>query len=259
MFRTLFPIMLETPADGGSGAPAAAPPEAAAPAAPPAPAGDAPWSSDLAGLGLDASSLAAVDGYIRERWQPRMTQYEQQVRELAPAQELWKDFHEDPDGTFVAVGAQLFGEDKVAALQEVLAAQAAAAEAPTSEPLDPRLQALLDEREQVEQKTAYDAAVAQVKEAKPDLVEEWFHPFVVAAEGHMDEAVTRYDQWLTSVQSRFAPAEEQAPAPPATLGGGGQDGPAAPPVSEKYASLDDALDATLADMRRAQVAPVGTV
>lgn len=257
MFRNLFPVLFDPDERPGGGEPAPV-----APPAPTPPANDAPWSADLAGLGLDDTARAAVDGYLRQTWQPRMTQYEQQVRELAPAQELWKDFHEDPDGTFIAVGSQLFGEDKVDALQALLAEQQAAAAESDAEPtgqLDPRLQALLDEREAVAHREAYENAISQVKAVKPDLVEEWFHPFVVAAEGHMDDAVARYDAWLGSVQSKLGAAPPAPADAPATLGGGSPDGPAAPPVAETYGSLDDALDATLAEMRRGTVAPVGTV
>jgi hypothetical protein len=263
VFRKLFPILMETPDDGGSGGGDPAAP--AAPAAPPAaPAGDAPWSADLAGLGLDDTARQAVDGYLRAQWQPRMTQFEQQLSEAAPARELWQDFHANPQETYLAVGAQLFGDEKASELEALIAAAEAADEgddAPSA-PSDPRVQAMLEDYEARQRSDAYSAKLAEVKAAHTDLDEELFHPFVIAADGDFGQAVARYRAYVEQFKAKHgvSPEVPQVPDAPATLGLSGGDGPAVPPpTTERYDSLDAALDATLAEMRTGSAPAVGTV
>ena len=64
-------------------APAAAEPTAPAAAEPTAPAGH-PWDADLAGLQLAPEHSKAVSDYLAAQWQPRMTQYEQDLK-------TWRD------------------------------------------------------------------------------------------------------------------------------------------------------------------------
>jgi hypothetical protein len=256
LFRNLFPVLLDTDETPGGGEPT---PEAA-----PAPTSDAPWASDLQGLGLDADSFGKVDGYLRQSWQPRMTQFEQQVAELAPARELYQDFV-NPDtaaDTFLAVGAQLFGDEKAEALAKLIAEQEAAAAAEPAAPaqqLDPRVQALIEREEAAEREAAYRSELDRVKSTNPDLDEDLFHPFVIAADGNIDAAVQRYNQWHGQARSKFAPAEAGEAAPPTALGTGDGGGTAVPPTSPRYDSIDAALDATLAEMRPGTPPAVGTV
>src|SRR5437870_1506449 len=52
--------------------------------------------------------------------------------------------------------------------------------------MDPRIQELLDEREEQQAQMAYDAELARI--GLPDQEQELFHPFVISAEGDFDRA-----------------------------------------------------------------------
>lgn len=230
----------------------------------PAPAGDAPWSTDLSALGLDESQAAAVDGYLREKWQPRMTQYEQQVAKLAPAAELWQDFQADPQGTYAAVGEQLFGDEFAQNLNGLWQPADETEETPAAvepAPIDPRVQALIDAEEARQQRAAYEARLAEVREQHQDVEPELIAPFVVAAEGDWNMAVQAYQHWMGQARERFGLTVPEEVLPPTAVGtSAAQGGTTPPPVQQQFGSLDDALDSAMDDMRAARApSTVGTI
>jgi hypothetical protein len=254
-FRNLFPVLLDPDERPGGGGEAPAP-EAVVPSLP-----DSPWSSDLSGLGLEGDSLTRVDAYLRGTWQPRMTQFEQQLAQSANARELWDDFQADPRNTYLAVGAQLFGDEKVEALEKLLAQQEEAAQAQEAEsPTDPRVAKMLEDYEARQQREAYERQLGAVKAANPELDEDLFHPFVIAAEGNFDDAVSRYNTYMGTVQAKYGQPQIEVPDAPTTLGiGDGDGGSVVPPTAERYDSIEAALEATLAEARGGSAPAVGTV
>lgn len=229
----------------------------AAPAAPAA----GPWSSDLASYIADDNARAEADRYLREKWQPHVTQLEQQIAQAKPALALHQDFVDDPAGTLVAVGQQLYGEEFGQQLQGLLTADEGNEPEPEHEPtpapaVDPRVQRMVEAFEANEQQQAYQSLLANAKTSNPDITieDEIFHPFVIAADGDFDQAVAQYRAFQAKVAQHFGPAGEPVAAPPATLGSDAT-GVAVPPIQPKYDSLDAALDDTLAEMR-ANRAPV---
>lgn len=283
MFRTnLFPTFYETP-DGTTTA-GAQPPQA--PAQAPPQTAPAPWSADLeqafANLPEEvrADAIAAADGYMRERVQPRITQLES-----SPAQRLYKDLTDENkvDTTVAAVVAQVYGEDVaqkfidlfgedgegVVPGQEGAAVEAAAAAASKDdeEQDDPRLQWVEEQqaREQRQQDEAeYSAALDEII-AEPEfkLVPEdkdLLHPFMASSET-VGEAVAKYHAYVEAFSKRHgvtpAEAEQQRQEgqepPPATLGSQGAAGPSgAAPAQVQYKTWDD-LGAALTDYQAERV------
>lgn len=243
-------------------APVAAVEPPAAPA-PPA-AGDAPWAKDLATLFPDETVRTQVDTYLRANVQPHVTKLEQ---EYAPARALWQDLQGDNSvETYVDAARQLYGDEVADVIESTLAAQLAEPEPPVADPAAPATAALTPEQQaavnwaqsqQVE--SEYKSELARVKEAGAVITsaqkEAWFANFVVGAEGDFDEAARR---WEASGLANVPDAEPapvvptpEVPAPP-TLGDGG--GPVLP-TEKRYASISDAVDDAMDDLRAARAAP----
>jgi hypothetical protein len=205
--------------------------------APPAavPAKVAPWDADLAERFPDEATRSAVSAYLGERVQPYVTQLEQSE---VQANELLSDFHNAPKDTFLEIAQELIDAeaitpedvtDYLATLTPAERAEGAQAQAPAQGPpqRDPEVQALLDERQAAQEKAAFDAEYAKVKETNPDVHFDYdlFLP-VVADTGDFDQAVTKYQEKYgpyleyAKQQAAAAAAAEAsgAPAPPATLG-----------------------------------------
>ncbi len=273
MLTNLTRILFRHEDGTGAGAPAAedvagAPAAEAAAIPEPQPG---PWSADLEAFFEDPQVRAQADQFLREKVQPRVTKFEQESSQYAPARELYDDLLSDTDGTLNAIVTQIYGDDVAAAVAQAIqggASQEDVAEALTPEQgaLPPEVKALLDdvkplvERDKEEQaRNAYRQELDRVKEEFPGLVEDEFHPFVVTAEGDMGAALEGYKRWLTGIEARYGPRPVEEAAPPAALG---TEGAAAvsPSVAVKYGSLAEALDATLDEMRAARApTPVGAV
>ncbi len=221
-----------------------------------------PWASDLESYFDDPQVRAQADRFLRERVQPRVTQIEQERSEYAPARELYDDLRSDPETTLRAITGQLYGDDVAEAIAKLLDEGETEPGTPEAQPapeLPREVQELIAERNERLAAEAYEAELARVKQQIPDLVEDEFHPFVVSAQGNMDKAVAVYQRWRQGVEERYGTPSAAQDPPPAALGSEGSS-PVAPPVQQKYDSLDAALDATMDDLRRARdVTPVGTV
>lgn len=252
--------MFETPAEPSG---QAAEPAPAAPAPqPPAPAGDSPWAADLAGIVPDEALRGNVDGYLREKWQPRVTQLEQQVAASRDASRLYEDLRESPVETYLAMTEQLFGEEALTHAQQMFAIEqanqeAAAAQGTEAPPMDPRLQALLDREEQAQREAAYAQELATIRAQDPELQDEIFHPFVIAADGDFTAAHESYRAFVAQAKQLYGGAAVES-TPPPTVVGTESAGTTAPPIAPRFDSLDAALDDTLDEMNgRKSITPVG--
>lgn len=241
--------------------------------------GSGPWADDLAEMFSDEGVRSQVDGFLRQRVQPRVTRLEQSVADLEPAKELYTAFEEDPGLTYLEITEELFGPEMAETVREELLQRFAEGEAPavdedlpgverTQQELDPRVARAVERVEEQEEREAYERELRRIKEQDSGLVDDDFHPFVLAAEGDFDKAYAGYKQWRDRVESRYreqfgssqeteeSEAQEQ---PPAVLGSDVQT-PAAPPTEKRYESMDEALDDMIADIK-ANKAPqvVGSV
>lgn len=239
---------------------------AAAPPAPPAPAptpGDGPWAADLQTLFTDEQVRGQVDQFLRSKVQPYTTQLEQQAAAARDAQRLYSDLNENPYDTYVALTTEMFGEEAgnalLAQLQQQVGAQEqqpAAPEQPTppaGAPADPRVENVINWFEQQQAEQQYDAELARIQQAHPDVNADLFHPFVAAAEGDFDQAYQLYSTYGQQWAAANATAGEQPAAPP-TLGSVGQ---TAPPGAgdPQPKTIADAVDAFVASQRANAEAP----
>lgn len=239
-----------------------------------APTNTAPWAADLAATFTDPEIQAQVDGFMREKVQPRVTQLEQQVAGLSDAQEYYNDLTTDPGKTWVSLTHEILGDDLagkvLAALSDETPAEpAAATTATTTETpsgLAPEDQQFLAKMREKEAKAEYSAQVEAfvTEKADPSLKSRWFHPFVAAAGGNLEVAYGGYKEWVEDFKAgntTATPAEaaaETAADPPPTLNSGAG-GAAQVPTVKKYRSMDDAIDDVWKDMAGAAPSTVGSV
>lgn len=221
---------------------------------------DTPWAQDIAAQFDDPATRAAVDGFLREKVQPYVTQLEQSTQVNRDAERLWNDFTSEPVDTFGAVAVELFGQEKADALRELLSQEDA--DVDTEETLDDDTTLTIDDdelpehvREAVEyvqnerQQREWDQAFNQVVSDNEDIdiPEELFYPFVTAADGDLDAAVDAYRGWYKTAQEKFGlnpPNPDDIPDPPPTVKTGN---PTAPPTERKGLTLDDAMDEFFAE------------
>lgn len=252
----------------GPDEPVAAPPVAAAPvasepvvpvAAPVAapPPSDSPWAADLNATFQDETVRGQVDSFLRGHVQPHVTRIEQ---ESAPARELFRDLQGDESvETYIGVAAQLYGDEVAAVLQATLAEKFGGGEetepvAGEPAPMDARTAEAVAYYESRQAEDLYNSELAKAIEADPSIKgrESRFANFVVGSEGDFPEAQKRWAASRLEDQAEWAPQAPAAPAP-ATLTD--QGAPATAPQVTQQMTIDDALEATLADMRAARGAP----
>lgn len=246
--------------------PAPAPVVAEVPPPAEPPSGGSPWDADLAALVPDEALRGQVSGYLGEKWQPRMTQLEQELAAAKPGSAMYDDFLKDPIGTYRAIGAQMFGDEFGVQLDTMLEGDetpppVTPAEQLAAPPMDPRVQAVVEAHETQQHQAQYRQNLDRLKGPDPEnpqLNEELFHPFVVAAEGDFDQAFASYKEWEKQVAAAYGPpavVDPAAPPAPVTLAEGGT----APPVAKKYTSIDEALYDTLDEMRATRTPAPATV
>lgn len=225
------------------------------------PANPGPWSADLEAAFDDPTQRAAVDAFLREKVQPRVTQLEQAQAPNRAAERLYEDFTNSPIDTYYSVTEELFGTEAAEAVKASLAGDEGSPDVDDDILDDPDadLSSLPPEaREAIEyiqdqrQEKAYQAEIDRIQHDKPDLDldPELFSPFVMAADGDLEVAVENYEAFL----SRFGPkAEGEAPPPPEAPPTVGQDrtGATTPPTEKHYDSLDEAMDDYFAETREA--------
>ncbi len=268
------------PDEGTGAAPGTAPeggqvPEPAAPVpAQPAAAGQGagPWAADLETRFQDPEQRAAVDQYLREVWQPRVTQLEQTAAEARTAKELYDDFNNDPLNTYLAITTELFDDQRAEAILRALdldnepqgtpgTPAAPAQPAAQGQPSTPEVPSGLEDvvayvRAQQAREywsTNMDNVVKQNAELLPPgedpvaqraLFEKMYSPFVVANEGNFAAATQAYKDWWETVKHTVAPVPPAAPeTPPPTLGSQTAAPQGTPPVQTEYNSVGDAIDA----------------
>lgn len=238
--------------------PVAAPPVAAPPAANPG-----PWAADLAASFTDATVRASVDQFLRDRVQPYTTQLEQRAAVAQDAQRLWDALAADPQGTYQAITAEMYGAEVAAQIQTTLdgqhaAATAAAAAAGEPAPVDPRVQAAIDYIENKQNAEIYDAELLKLVTAHPDVDTEIIHDYIALAEGDFEKAYQMYAYRVGQFNAKVgngAPVVPPAdPAlPPPVMGADGATG--ATPVTPRRQSLDEAINDFMGEQRAARVAP----
>lgn len=248
---------------------------APAPVALAAPAGDGPWATDLALVFTDPTERARVDNFLRAKVQPYTTQLEQQVAGGRNAQALWNDLNTDVDTTFAALANEIYGDEKGTAIVDAVKAQlaaneqtgaavtetdAAAAVVPAA--LDPRLEKMIQTFEEQQATNQYDTLMGQTVAApgNEDIDPQNLHPFVAAAQGNFNTAVTMYRQFeakFKGVGDGTITAEQlgQRTAPPVMGTGDGGAAPSTIPAVPKKETLDQAINSFMADSRAARQAP----
>lgn len=259
-----MPAEAEQPTTGQDQTPDIAP-EVQVPEAPVAQGSGGPWQSDLDATFQDPSVKAQVDEFLRSTVQPHVTKLEQSQAETKIASELYSDLQERPGETFLAITSELFGDDLAEKVRSTVVGyydqdEETDDESVTEEPtgkLDPRVEALLQERDEAKRMEAYtkelDQLVEATKDAEVPVVAKWFHPFVAAADGDFQAAYAGYKEWYGEVKQSFVPSNEtegqtETDTPPATLGGEVR-APVTPPTEKKYTSIDEALDDFIAEVK----------
>jgi hypothetical protein len=223
-----------------------------------------PWADDIRTAFEDEGLQAQVDGFLREKIQPYVTQLEQQ-RGPKEALELYNDLREQPGETWFSLTAELFGEDAAAELASTLRAEEAEEEPVAQEPgngLSPEDAQLLAELRNQKQVNAYQTAKAEFIAQHDDVKENLFDPFVAAAEGDFEQAYAAYTKYVEDFKAAFgvAPpnADPAAPAPPVM--DQSTQAPPAPPVAKQYGrDLNSAIDDMFGDLTGGAPPAIGSV
>lgn len=224
-----------------------------------------PWADALSQKFEDAGIRGEVDAFLREQVQPYVTNLEQERSQYKEAQEFLQQLESEPIETYLAMTQELLDEQAAQAVIEALTGtpQPQAdqfAENPYEGQFvrDPEIEELLQRERERQAAELYDAELARVQAAHPDIKPDLFHPFVAAAEGDFDAAYEQYREWDQQAQQTYGiqVPDPNAVTPPPALGSESAAAPA-PPIERKYESLDDALDAWF-DERKSAPPVVGS-
>lgn len=252
--------------------PVAEPPAAPEPAAPVNPG---PWAADLERFPEEVRQ--EVDAYLRETWQPRVTQLEQRPDLPDTAAQLWNDLNGDNYAqAFLSLTGELFDEDVA---QEVLGLLAnhysdeepppePAGDQPSVDQLPPEVQALVEKEAEREYNEAIEAAVAAKTDEQgnvtvpeiPEAFRDLLHPLVVQSQGDVEAAASALRSKLEAAgvlgTETPAPHPDDVPDPPPPVVG---DAP--PPVvpTQKKQSLEDAIHDFWQEQQKQPPPPVGSV
>ncbi len=243
------------------------PPELQPPPQQPAPPpGPAPWQADLEQTFQDPAVRGQVDAYLRSNWQPRMTQYEQQIAQAREAQQLFDAYQQDPDAANIAVNRQLYGDEYADQLasslgrfdqvvnppqqQEPVQQQQAWQQPQQQQAPQPSLEGdpVYDYWKDKYENDQYDAAVDEfLKDPQyADINKELFHTHLKGAET-WDEAVASYRNYAAHwAQTRGE--NVQPPPPPPTIGSQAVGAPGSTPAQPNE-SLNDAIDGIFSENR----------
>jgi hypothetical protein len=222
---------------------------------------DSPWKSDIEAKFSDPEQRVAVDSFLRESVQPRVTQLEQATVANRDAERLWNDFVNDPVGTYNNVTEELFGADEAKKIQELISAQeegretelTAEEEEKAKQQLnDPRLTEIYEDFQNRKAREAYYNELEKLKAQHSEdedavaVEDELFHPFVVSADGDFDAAYDSYQEWGKKVGQAFGTdIPDEVKIPPTTV----EDGQTVPPQTKKYRDLDEAMDDYFAEQK----------
>lgn len=205
--------------------------------------GPAPWAKDLAERGLDDPR---IDSYLNEVWQPRMTQFEQQVAEwsglfggdMERAQimaGLAEALENDPAGTYQQIG-ELLGLANDGEYNETFddAGYEDDGQLGEQEQPDEYRQWVMQKMEEemvAQQDAAYENLLTELEEQTPGFDRNLFHAAIVAFDGDPEMAMSWYMQY------------HRAPEPPDEMNGPtpmGEGNPT-PPESKEYSGIGDAI------------------
>lgn len=215
--------------------------------------GPSPWLKDLEGLGLNPEHVPSVDEYLRTQWQPRMTEFEQQVAEwsnlfggdMERAQimaNIANALEEDPAGTYRQIGELLELVDSETDGDALPVGDEGDMGDPegedTGEP-DPRQQFLDELMEQHKQQQAdamYERMMDGIREEFPGLDEDLFNTALLAHGGDVAGARAWYAPRHQPLRTpdEPPPSADEPPAP-------------TPPAREKPASISDAVNRWMSD------------
>lgn len=233
-----------------------------------------PWAKDLERFPEEIRS--DVDAYLRETWQPRVTQLEQRPDLPDNAAQLWNDLNSEDKyaQAFLALTGDLFDDDVQQEVLTLLTKHYSEAppteeqppkEEPPAQQRDPEVQALIDERHQDAYNKAVDAAVAEQKDeagnvtvpAIPEAFRDLLHPIVVQLDGDVEAGARVLREKLTTAGVLgSSPAEEAPPEPPpatATV-------PTPPAVpTQPSQSLEEAISDFWREQQSVAPPPVGSV
>lgn len=217
--------------------------------------GTAPWAKDLADRGLNDPNF---DSYLREVWQPRMTQFEQDLGnwsnlfggDMERAQimaGLADALEQDPEGTYQQIG-ELLGllndSEEGSPVGEDQLAGDGTDETDGAEPDEYRqwVMSKMQEEQEAKQDAAYEDLLAELETAHPGFDRELFHAAIVAFEGDPDQAMEWYMKYHKPAQE---PAEMDGPDP---VG----EGNPVPPTQEAYSGIGDAIAAFMSEDKTAR-------
>ena len=231
--------------------------------------GAGPWASDLAELFPDENTRTQVDGFLRTKVQPHVTQLEQKSKDLELAGQLYSDLQDSPAETYLAITEEIFGPQAAEAIRDQLVSiygedeqnDEPDYEAQGQSQLPPEVEELLAERKAQKEREEYEQEMEAAVGRHPDIVPELFHPFVVAAQSDFELAYAGYARWLEQAKAQFgAQPEVQEPDPAPNVIGSDATGTTVPPTQKEYQSMDEALSDFFAE-QRANKAPqvVGSV
>lgn len=222
-------------------------------------AGPAPWANDLAERGLDDPR---IDQYLREVWQPRMTQFEQDLAgwsdlfggDMEAAQimaGLAEALDSDPEGTYQQMGELLGLSGDIGEYDEFDEAE----HSPTPMDYDDDEEGYEDseegdeyrdwvmskmmEEQEAQQDAAYEDLLVNIEQQVPGFDRDLFHAAIVAFEGDPDSAMEWYMKYHRAPE---APAEMDGPDP---VG----EGTSGVPNKDEYSNLGSAIDAFLSEDR----------
>lgn len=225
--------------------------------------GTGPWASKIESQFSDPAVRAQVDAFLRSEIQPYVTGLEQQSSQFKDEAKLFQDFKAAPAETYLQITSELFGDDAVDRVIELLTDEPTQPDEDTTPPpvtetqRDPEMQAMYEEWQAQKRREAYNTELERVlalpdnKDVKANLL----HPFVVAAEGDFDRAVEGYKQHF-SVET---PAAEDAPETPPNALGSDTNTSTTPPTQQHFNSVDDALDSFFDDLKQSAPPVVGGV
>lgn len=216
--------------------------------------GTAPWAKDLADRGIADPN---VDAYLREVWQPRMTQFEQQMSQwdqlfggdMERAQimaGLADALEHDPAGTYEEIGRLLGlvtdGEYDDAQADEGM--QDGEYDEGENELSQYRqwIEEQMEQQKIMEQDIAYEDLLNHLETENPGFDRDLFHAAIVAFDGDPDMAFEWYMKY------------HRAPEPPAEFDGPdpmGESNPA-PPEAKEYSGIGDAIADFMSDMKTAK-------
>lgn len=211
--------------------------------------GPPPWAKDLSDRGIDDPR---VDEYLREVWQPRMTQHEQSLSEweglfgdggMEAARigaGLLDALESDPEGTYAQIG-ELLGLTQAEVESMVDEESDAGTEPADGEPTDPRqayVDRLMQQEQEQKQEQQYQALLDALGKQFEGFDEDLFHICMLAHEGDLDQALQAYQTYHP----------EQTAGDPAPPTAGDASSPT-PRDAPEYGSIGDSIDAFLSDER----------